>query len=92
MYHDYSQAYMDIMDNDPNTNSYNQFLHLGNTITPENKAKRTVVKVGTEYQDIFVITDGLKPGDKVITSNIQKVRTGTAVTEVNDKNASEKTE
>ncbi len=62
------------------------------TITPENKAQRTVVKVGTEYQDIFVITDGLKPGDKVITSNIQKVRTGTAVTEVNDKNASEKTE
>ena len=57
-----------------------------------NKAQRTVVKVGTEYQDIFVITDGLKPGDKVITSNIQKVRTGTAVTEVNDKNASEKTE
>ena len=62
------------------------------TITSENKAQRTVVKVGTEYQDIFVITDGLKPGDKVITSNIQKVRTGTAVTEVNDKNASEKTE
>ena len=62
------------------------------TITPENKAQRTVVKVRTEYQDIFVITDGLKPGDKVITSNIQKVRTGTAVTEVNDKNASEKTE
>lgn len=36
MYHDYSQAYMDIMDNDPNTQSYNQFLHLGNTITSEN--------------------------------------------------------
>lgn len=36
MYHDYSQAYMDIMDNDPNTQSYNQFLHLGNTITAEN--------------------------------------------------------
>lgn len=29
MYHDYSQAYMDIMDNDPTTQSYNQFLHLG---------------------------------------------------------------
>ena len=32
MYHDYSQAYMDIMDDDPNTQSYNQFLHLGATI------------------------------------------------------------
>lgn len=37
MYRDYSQAYLDIMDNDPTTESYNQFLHLGNKITPENK-------------------------------------------------------
>ena len=44
MYHDYSQAYMDIMDNDPNTQSYNQFLHLGNTITPDNTER---------YQDLF---------------------------------------
>lgn len=44
MYHDYSQAYMDIMDNDPNTESYNQFLHLGNTITEENKE---------QYQNLF---------------------------------------
>ena len=34
MLKDYSQAYMDIMDDDPNTQSYNQFLHLGNAITP----------------------------------------------------------
>lgn len=33
MYHQYSQAYMDIMDDDPNTQSYNQFLHLGVTIS-----------------------------------------------------------
>lgn len=39
MYRDYSQAYMDLMDNDPNTQSYNQFLHLGNTITDENKSR-----------------------------------------------------
>lgn len=44
MYRDYSQAYMDLMDNDPNTQSYNQFLHLGNTITDENKAR---------YQNLF---------------------------------------
>ena len=37
MYKDYSQAYMDLMDNDPNTQSYNQFLHLGTQITAENQ-------------------------------------------------------
>ncbi len=36
MYHDYSQAYLDIMDDDPNTQSYNQFLHLGATIDNSN--------------------------------------------------------
>ncbi len=44
MYHDYSQAYVDLMDNDPNTQSYNDFLHLGTTIDESNKA---------HYQEIF---------------------------------------
>ena len=44
MLKDYSQAYMDIMDDDPHTQSYNQLLHLGNAITPENKER---------YQDLF---------------------------------------
>lgn len=44
MYRDYSQAYMDIMDDDPNTASYNQFLHLGMQITDENKSR---------YQNLF---------------------------------------
>lgn len=44
MYHDYSQAYIDIMDDDPTTQSYNEFLHLGNTITEENLS---------QYQEIF---------------------------------------
>lgn len=44
MYHDYSQAYMDLMDNDPTTQSYNQFLHLGNQITSSNKER---------YESIF---------------------------------------
>ena len=45
MYKDYSQAYIDLMDNDPSTQSYNQFLHLGMKITTEADKKR--------YQDIF---------------------------------------
>lgn len=36
MYHDYSQAYMDIMDDNPNTQSYNQFLHLGRKVDDSN--------------------------------------------------------
>ncbi|MGN1253001.1 MAG: DUF5683 domain-containing protein, partial [Prevotella sp.] len=39
MYHDYSQAYLDIMDSDPTTQSYNQFLHLGTKITSENMSR-----------------------------------------------------
>lgn len=44
MYHDYSQAYLDIMDDDSTTESYNQFLHLGVTITDSNKSR---------YQELF---------------------------------------
>ena len=36
MYCDYSQAYLDLMDDDPNTQSYNQFLHLGAKIDSSN--------------------------------------------------------
>jgi hypothetical protein len=36
MYLDYSQAYLDIMDNDPKTASYEQFLHLGQSINSTN--------------------------------------------------------
>ena len=39
MYKDYSQAYLDITDNDPGTASYNKFLHLGVQITPANEAR-----------------------------------------------------
>ena len=44
MYHDYSQAYLDIMDDDPTTDSYNQFLHLGATIDASNMDR---------YKEIF---------------------------------------
>ena len=39
MYKDYSQAYLDIMDNDPTTASYNKFLHLGRTVTKDNEER-----------------------------------------------------
>ena len=45
MYIDYSQAYLDLSDDDPNTQSYNQFLHLGMQITTDAQRER--------YKDIF---------------------------------------
>ena len=47
MYKDYSQAYLDIMDNDPETASYNKFLHLGRQIDMNNEQQ---VK---RYQELF---------------------------------------
>ena len=45
MYKDYAQAYLDIMDDDPGTASYNKFLHLGRQITPENEDRyKTIFK------------------------------------------------
>ena len=45
MYKDYSQALIDLVDNDPSTQSYNQFLHLNMQITTASDVKR--------YEDIF---------------------------------------
>ena len=45
MYKDYSQAYLDLSDNDPNTQSYNQFLHLGAKITTDSDVQR--------YKELF---------------------------------------
>lgn len=39
MYLDYSQAYLDIMDDDPTTKSYTQFLHLGTQINASNEER-----------------------------------------------------
>lgn len=44
MYKDYAQAYLDLMDDDPNTASYNKFLHLGRQIDSSNQER---------YKNIF---------------------------------------
>ena len=44
MYKDYSQAYLDIMDDDPTTASFHKFLHLGRTIDDSNISR---------YKEIF---------------------------------------
>ena len=37
MYRDYQRAYIDITDDDPNTQSYNKFYHFGSKETQDNK-------------------------------------------------------
>ena len=54
MYMDYSQAYLDIMDNDPTTKSYTQFLHLGTEITSANENR---------YKEIFKQMKDLENGE-----------------------------
>ena len=45
MYKDYSQAYLDIMDDDPTTASYEKFLHLGRQINDSNRERyKTIFK------------------------------------------------
>jgi len=44
------------------------------TITPENKAMFRIVKVGERVGPNWVITEGLKPGERVIVEGIQKVQ------------------
>ena len=44
MYKDYSQAYLDIMDDDPNTKSYEDFLPLNTSITGQEDHFKTLFK------------------------------------------------
>ena len=45
MYKDYAQAYLDLMDDDPGTASYNKFMHLGRQITSSNEERyKTIFK------------------------------------------------
>ena len=50
MYKDYSQAYLDLMDDDPKTQSYSQFMHLGAQITESNEDRyKTLFKKRKDY-------------------------------------------
>lgn len=50
MYRDYSQGYLDICDNDPTTESYNQFLHLGQQVDDSNRERyKTLFKKRKDY-------------------------------------------
>jgi membrane fusion protein (multidrug efflux system) len=48
-------------------------------VTPENKAMFRPVKVGERVGQDWIITEGLKPGERVIVQGFMKVREGTPV-------------
>ena len=49
-------------------------------VSPENKAMFRPVKVGERVGPNWIITEGLKPGEKIIVEGFMKVREGTPVT------------
>ncbi len=56
-----------------------QSLYQVVVVTPENKAMFRPVKVGERVGTNWIITEGLKPGEKVIVQGFMKVREGTPV-------------
>src|SRR3984957_13785986 len=56
-----------------------QSMYQVAVVDPGNKASFRTVKVGSRVGPDWIITDGLKPGDKVIVQGFMKVRDGTPV-------------
>ena len=48
-------------------------------VNAENKVERINVTLSTQFENYYVVTDGLTLGTKVITSNVQKIRPGASV-------------
>ena len=51
-------------------------------VNDQSTVQRINVKLGAQTEDGYVVLDGLKEGDKVITSNTQKIRPGVPVTPI----------
>jgi membrane fusion protein (multidrug efflux system) len=48
-------------------------------IGPDNKAAQHTVKVGSQIGQDILVLEGLKPGDRIVTDGLQKVRDGVLV-------------
>jgi len=59
-------------------------------VTPENKIAVRSVTLGDRVGQDFIITDGLKPGERIVVEGLQKVRPGLTVTPVSQPITSEK--
>lgn len=51
-------------------------------VNEQSQVQRINVKLGAQSENGYVVLDGLKEGDKVITSNTQKIRPGVPVTPI----------
>jgi membrane fusion protein (multidrug efflux system) len=51
-------------------------------VGPDNKVSMRSVKVGPRVGDLWVIDEGLKPGEKVVVEGLQRLRDGMTVTAV----------
>ena len=49
-------------------------------VSSENKASIRPVKIGERVGNMWIIKDGVKPGEQVIVEGFQKVKEGTPVT------------
>ena len=48
-------------------------------VTPDNKIEIRKIKVSRTHKDAWVVSEGLKPGDKVVVEGLQKIRQGSSV-------------
>lgn len=48
-------------------------------VTPQNTVERRAINVSRTYKDAWVVTDGLRPGEKVIMEGVQNIRQGSPV-------------
>ena len=48
-------------------------------VGPDDKVSIRTVTVGPQVDRLWIITDGLKPGERVVTEGLQKVKDGIAV-------------
>jgi multidrug efflux pump subunit AcrA (membrane-fusion protein) len=48
-------------------------------VDPGNKVALRTVVLGERYEDMFVVKDGVRPGERVITEGLQKVKPGMVV-------------
>jgi membrane fusion protein, multidrug efflux system len=53
--------------------------HQVAVVGPDDTVDIRGVKVGPRYEGLWVITDGVKPGERVVAEGLQKVRTGAKV-------------
>jgi membrane fusion protein (multidrug efflux system) len=48
-------------------------------VDTDNKVSQRTIKVAERYEDSYIVVEGLKPGERVVTEGVQKVRPGMVV-------------